>query len=210
MAVKSQKLVGQLERLLRGQKTSSINVALDIEGTLADISTPSLAKYNKLHGTSWKVGDITDWGFESIKADVREMMGLFTETWKMDSNQIKRTCDVELLHNVGKMYNLDVVTSRMGVDMELKSWLNSVGLGEVRLVVNDPKKEKTNLQYSVYIDDSPLLAREVANSEDKLILLIKQRWNTDVRGISNRVIPVNGVDDAANALLSVARLLDGR
>jgi 5'(3')-deoxyribonucleotidase len=199
----------ELEGLLRDGRSTEIRVSLDIEGVLADISTPVINLYNEIHGTNWKVDDIKDWEFKSINADVHEMMALFNRVWIERDQEIGFEGDTALAGKLAVIKGLEIVTSRTGVDSQLGFFLERNGLGEVPLVINPPTKEKTELQYSVYIDDSPVLAEEIAKTEGKILILVDRPWNRDVPK-SDRMIRVADVNEAVSLLIRCMERGDSR
>ncbi len=198
----------ELEGLLRDNQKSKIRVALDVEGVIADITTPALKIYNQVHGTSYTVDDIKDWSFKSINAPIPEMMALFDRVWVEQSQNIKYEGDTNLIMALTKEYAVHIVTGRIGVDAQLKAWLSMAGLGSIPLITNPPIKEKTTLNYGIYIDDSPLLAKEVAETSrlpKGRMLLIDQPWNRDVAK-HERILRVGDVNEALSVLLRASSM----
>lgn len=194
----------ELDRMVREWKKSGIKVALDVEGVLADITTPVVKMYNEMNGTGWSFDDIKDWGFKSINANVHEILSLFNVVWTQRYNEIKYWGDSPLINTLGRMLDLHIVTSRVGVDSQLKYFLKSNGLGDLPLVIHAPTSEKTDMEYQLYIDDSPILAAEVAKTDSRAILLVDRPWNRDVEQ-HKRILRVDSVNTAASELVGALR-----
>lgn len=196
--------VGELGDLLRDRRISDLRGALDIEGVIAEITPIVLNSYNRLHRTSWNVDDVTDWGFQSIHAGMPEMMSLFNHTWTEHWRDIRCMCDSGLVNALAGEMKLDIVTSRTGVDDWLRLWLKSNDLDRMPLIIRSPKNEKTELHYDIYIDDSPMLAKKVADTVGEIQILVNQPWNQDVKE-HERIFRVPDANEAARLLLDVAR-----
>jgi len=183
----------------------SLNVAMDVEGVLADIHILFVNRYNEQHGTSLTKEDIDTYTEFPRKFDMtmEEWLRQTDEMWDQEWNCIP-TIEERIEEKMAKLnerHNVDIVTARVAID-GVKKWLKKNGIQYGRLVYS---AKKGMLDYQVYIDDSPLLCSELFS--DKHQLLYTQPWNRslDVSRMSN-VTRVNGFDEIVEKLYSSAFL----
>ncbi|MFB6076213.1 MAG: hypothetical protein ABEK17_03660 [Candidatus Aenigmatarchaeota archaeon] len=139
-------------------------IALDIEGTIADIHTPYLEKFNEKYGTSYKPEDILGWGFEGIKPDVdtEEFIEETRRIWMNKKQKIKpieKSFDM-YVKQIKNNHTIDIVTERLDCDEKLLDWLDLHNLKKGKdyenLVVSDDKSQLKD-SYDLYVDDNPTI-----------------------------------------------------
>ncbi len=188
----------ELVALLRDGRKPKI--ALDIEGTIADMHSALLQIYNKEHGTSWSY---QDWYFTSTHANLKkDIVPLFSRVWAENFHNITYEGDTQLLLELATIYDVHFVSCTYATETQIKAYLDMVGLGSIPLNMQPPLQDKTKLDYEIYVDDSPVLATAVAKTTDKLIFYVRRC--IDKVPNSKRIIPVKDVNVAASLLLSAA------
>ncbi len=199
--------VEELGSLLRkGQP----RVALDVDGTMANVLDLMLAGYNTKHGTTYTAADHRDWNFKSINSNYEEMMHFYTDAWKNNYRSIKFTGDSAQMRELARHYEVSIVTTRSpdssgatgGTVENLQNWLKMHGLDSYPLEVCPPDKSKADMGYDIYIDDSPKVAEEVI-AKGKLILLIDMPYNRYIRD-GDSVVRVKNVQEAMQVLIESA------
>jgi len=204
--VQLKQLTGQLKLLLRKKQFSDLSIALDIEGVLAaEMNARALTLLNKQKNTTYSIDDLKDWGFKSINTPIPVMMALFDRVWTEQWKEMKCEGDPKTINELcGVWKNVDIVTSRTGVDVPLNNWLTLHRLQNIPLVIRPPTHEKTTLPYDIFIDDSPILASEVIKTNGRIQLLRKWPWNKNVPD-HERIIRVGDVNEAAILLIKAVR-----
>ncbi|MCL4365524.1 hypothetical protein M1590_04335 [Candidatus Marsarchaeota archaeon] len=208
-------VVGGLRSLLRDAYKSgtSVRVAIDIDHTLAVIAPLMLAAFNRDHGTSFTADDHADYEFRSIGSNYEEMMPYYTEVWKSQYKQIPFSGNVGQIKELTKYYEVNILTARSqnnegptgGTVDAMHDWLRINGLGDIHVEICDRMKSKVaDFDYHVYIDDSPVLAKEIESTEGRFMFLVSHRYNEHIAN-GPRVLHVAKSEVATNALLDIAR-----
>jgi len=152
-----------------------MKIALDVEGTLADIHTMFLKRYNEKNSTNYSLEDIK-WDFGGIEFSIEEFFKRTRKQWKREWKKIPGTEEniskaLEKIKNFDKI-KLDIVTSREGCEEGMKNWLEKQGIPYSEFMV---ESDKHKLNYDVYIDDNPNLSGKVEN-----LLLYRRPWNREI------------------------------
>lgn len=175
-----------------------MKIAVDFDSTLADTLSVVLEFMNFKYGTALKAEDVTDWDWK-VNAETWNKSGRFSvhfdpveidrDFWKVydlfDSTHLRRTIPpvdplacgaVKWL--VKRGHKVEIVTSnRPAAEMSIRSWLFGHGLDlPLNMIGRKSPKEKAELDYDIYLDDSPKLA-EVMPFTGKTLLLIPQPYN---------------------------------
>ena len=158
-----------------------MKIALDVDGVLADVIESWLIYSNKIRARISK-DDITNWDFwkkfKINKYDFYEELSLCWKNW----NSIPPTEDnlsiiTENLSNFGQV---DIVTAReLSTDTFVKNWLklHDVTYQNYVSVIDGPMK--ADLDYDIFIDDSPLNAIKFLKNK-KNVFLYSQPWNQHI------------------------------
>ena len=158
-----------------------MKIALDVDGVLADVIESWLNYSNTIRPKISK-SDITDWNFwKKFKINRYDFYAELSNCWK-HWNSIPTTEDnlssvTKNLLNIGQV---DIVTAReRSTDSFVKSWLrhHDISYDNYVTVIDGPMK--ANLDYDVFIDDSPL---NVSNflKHNKKVILYSQPWNKHI------------------------------
>lgn len=155
-----------------------MKIALDVDGVLADVIASWLLYSNKIRPTIVK-SQISEWDFwqnhNINKFDFYNELSICWKSWK----NIPTTED-NLAHAVGQLANLgtvDIVTARdESTHDDVKNWLKLHKINFKNYVGVLEGIEKSQLDYDVFIDDSPLNAKNMLE-KGKQVILYSQPWN---------------------------------
>jgi 5'(3')-deoxyribonucleotidase len=151
-------------------------IALDFDNVLADTMTGWINYYNKQFGRSLKKADITLWKFwelKSIGMEKGDSDRIFEEVWFRWQELRPLESNVgSTVKKLGELGDLDIVTAAKG---EINEWLRFHNVRHKNLIKTRSSK-KAELDYDIFIDDSPDDALEFGKRK-KVCLLYDQPWN---------------------------------
>ena len=158
-----------------------MKIALDVDGVLADVIKSWLRYSNTIRPKIFK-HDITDWDFwKKHKINRFDFYDELNSCWK-NWNSIPPTEEnlSSVTKNLSNLGQVDIVTAReRTTDSFVKIWLNhhDISYDNYVSVIDGPMK--ANLDYDVFIDDSPL---NVLNflQHNKKVILYSQPWNQHI------------------------------
>ena len=176
-----------------------MRIALDVDGVLADV-IQSWLNYNNSIRFKIQKSHITSWDFwKKYKIDRYDFYKELSLCWK-NWNSIPPT--EKNLNNVTKnlaeIGQVDIVTAReKSTDHFVKEWLNfqNITYDNYVSVIDGPMK--ANLNYDIFIDDSPLNALKLIQ-KNKKIFLYSQPWNQNL--VDNRFYRISTLSDVVNKL----------
>ena len=158
-----------------------MKIALDVDGVLADVIKLWL-QYNNNRRRIITKNEITEWNFWK-KFDIKpeefdNELSFCWKSWKKilpTENELSNTvCE---LANLG---TVDIVTARASsTNTYVKNWLKTQNIAYHEYVSVKAGPQKAELDYDIYIDDSPINAQRIVNSR-KNILLYSQPWNLTI------------------------------
>lgn len=186
----------------------SLTIALDLEGTIADVHGSYFEDFNKEHGTNYKPGNIEGWDFEGIEhsdINVGKYIEETMEKWKEDHGEIKpiEAGSDRYVREISDEHTIDIVTERLECDESLRDWLESYGLEQERdyrkLIVTEDKSQLKK-EYDIYVDDNPNI------DADNIIIFHRpynSRANFPIRIFSLAELPVmfNNYEDEVRKLM---------
>ncbi|MFQ6134347.1 MAG: hypothetical protein ACE5KU_00840 [Nitrososphaerales archaeon] len=187
----------------------ALKIALDVDSVLADVIITWLKVYQKLYGGRLKKADVNTWDFwKKLNLSRRQFGDIFTETWNR-WEQIPPT-EEDLAEKVIKLRALgtvDIVTGRsIETVPHVKEWLNRHNIEYEKFVRVPTNSFKGDLEYDVFIDDSPHNVIGAAG-KNRYSLLYDQPWNQDVAAHPN----IFRVKNLSEAIEVIKRLrLEGR
>lgn len=158
-----------------------MKIALDVDGVLADVIESWLIYNNKIRPSISK-DDITNWDFwKKFKINRYDFYEELTSCWK-NWNYIPPTEDGLSIttQNLSNFGQVDIVTAREpSTDSFVKNWLklHDVTYQNYVSVIDGPMK--ADLDYDVFIDDSPLNAIKFLKRK-KNVFLYSQPWNQHI------------------------------
>jgi 5'(3')-deoxyribonucleotidase len=158
-----------------------LKIALDVDGVLADVIQSWLIYSNSIR-TSISKDEITNWDFwKKFKINRYDFYEELSACWK-NWNTIPPTEDnlsviTENLSNIGQV---DIVTAReLSTDSFVKSWLSQHDITYQNYVSVIDGPMKADLDYDVFIDDSPLNTIKFLERK-KNVFLYSQPWNQNI------------------------------
>ncbi|MDB9247408.1 hypothetical protein PN419_00100 [Halorubrum ezzemoulense] len=163
--------------------TSDLRVALDVDSTLAATSETAFDLLGV--GGEYSYGDIESWTWGLDTFGEAAYLNALWHAWSIREHDIEPT-EPNLRDKTAALTpladTLDVVTAHpqdglMGVDEGKQRWLkrHEVFYDEY----NSVEGNKHELDYDVYIDDSPRLAERVVEHDAGEMLLYDQPYNRD-------------------------------
>ena len=159
-----------------------LKVALDVDGVLADVIASWLVHNNKIRRQLTR-DDITDWDFwKKFQIDRFLFYAELSKCW-IDWDVIPPT-EQNLSYtteNLTSIARVDIVTAReKSTDRHVQDWLkhHDISFDNYVSVIDGPMKAE--LDYDVFIDDSPLNAQSFLQN-GKTVLLYTQPWNLHMR-----------------------------
>jgi len=177
-----------------------MNVSLDVESTLADISTPFRDEYERRHGV--RPGVWTEWDFTDADFTFSEFMAITGSNWKNRIHAIEPT-EVGIMSKLYELQQLttsiSIVTGRSGFDRQIQAWLDTQGIIYDNYVVVNSQEEKAELGYQILIDDCPKHVEYIQN--DQTFLLYDQPYNQHIDTQSyDNVTRINSLGEAISKI----------
>lgn len=158
-----------------------MKIALDVDGVLADVIESWLIYSNKIRSSISK-DEITNWDFwKKFKINRYDFYEELSTCWK-NWNTIPPTEDnlSVITENLSNFGQVDIVTAReLSTDSFVKNWLDQHDITYQNYVSVIDGTMKADLDYDVFIDDSPLNAIKFLERE-KNVLLYSQPWNQSI------------------------------
>lgn len=179
-------------------------VSLDLESVLADTHQVYIDELNERYGRGYEYDEVDTWDWVGREErDFDEFMSIVHHAWEDEWMTIP-TCDPkeELQDAVEELavdYIVEIVTARVGVEHEMRFWLNAKDIirftSQFRSI--PPQETKADLDFDYFIDDKPHLADNI--SDGQVHFLVDRPWNQEVEERSN-VYRVDSVADAVQVL----------
>lgn len=158
-----------------------MKIALDVDGVLADVIESWLIYSNKIRSSISK-DEITNWDFwKKFKINRYDFYEELSTCWK-NWNSIPPTEDnlSVITENLSNFGQVDIVTAReLSTDSFVKNWLKQHDITYQNYVSVIDGPMKADLDYDVFIDDSPLNAIKFLERK-KNVLLYSQPWNQNI------------------------------
>ncbi len=176
-----------------------MKIALDVDGVLADVIKSWLNYSNTIRPKISK-NDITDWDFwKKFEINRYDFYSELSSCWK-NWNSIPTTEEnlSSITKNLSNIGQVDIVTAReRSTDSFVKNWLNhhDISYDNYVSVIDGPMK--ADLDYDVFIDDSPLNASNFLK-HNKNVILYSQPWNRNVS--DNRIHRISNLSEAVEKI----------
>ena len=186
-----------------------MKIALDVDGVLADVIV-SWINYNNSIRPHLSKNQVTDWEFWK-KFDINpfDFYSELSSCWK-NWQSIPTTQEnlSDITKNLSTLGQVDIVTAReRSTDSFVKNWLNyhDISYDNYVSVIDGPMK--ADLDYDVFIDDSPLNAIKFLESNKKVILY-SQPWNQQIEQAILRIedISNNGLSRISNLFEAIEKI----
>ena len=184
------------------KQVTKLKIALDVDGVLADVIM-SWLNYNNSIRPKLTKHQITNWEFwkefQINPFDFYVELSLCWKNWiSIPTTEKNLSSITKSLSDVGQV---DIVTAReRSTDSFVKSWLDhhEISYDNYVSVIDGPMK--ADLDYDVFIDDSPLNAEKFLKN-NKNVILYSQPWNQHVS--ENQIYRVSNLFEAVEKIKSV-------
>lgn len=158
-----------------------MKIALDVDGVLADVIESWLLFSNKIRPIISK-NDVTNWDFwKKFKINRYDFYKELSLCWKnWDSIPPTENNLSTITQNLSNLGQVDIVTAReISTDSFVKHWLklHDITYQNYVSVIDGPMK--ADLDYDVFIDDSPLNVIKFLKHK-KNVFLYSQPWNQHI------------------------------
>jgi 5'(3')-deoxyribonucleotidase len=178
-----------------------LKIALDVDGVLADV-IDSWLNYNNQIRPFISKEEISSWDFwKKFKINRYDFYKELTLCWKNWNTLPPTESNLDqITQNLSEFGQVDIVTAReLSTDNFVKDWLEFHGIVYDKYVSVIDGTMKANLDYDLFIDDSPLNA-EKFSEQNKNFLLYSQPWNRHISSLNG--IRIYSLIDAVNQLNS--------
>ncbi len=177
-------------------------VAIDVDGTLANVFPVIINRLNGEKGTSYTYEQYRHFGGADLGMGWEEFHRRYVDAWTNHSSEIKPLVSEERLLELTKHYGVFILTA-MGDEVAgaFEAWLKKnfpVASGRVFIMRVEDQKHKLENGFTFLIDDCPALAS--AHIGHRVDLLVSQPYNRDVE-IGPNTIRVRSTDEAVQSLL---------
>ncbi len=178
----------------------TMKIALDVDGVLADIILVWINEYNKKYNAVIEKQIIEHWDFwKKLGIDENEFYCQLSNCW----SQWKEVplMEYDIANAVNKLYSVgivDIVTARDRESTEyVINWLKHNNIKYNKYVAVPDGRDKANLDYDVFIDDSPHNAVSII-SKGKNVLLYDQPWNKSVT--DKKIVRIKKIIEAVDII----------
>ena len=185
-------------------RRGAIRIALDVDGVLADVMQAWLAMTNPGRLAPLAKSDMSRWDFWARrnirKRDFYAQLDACWKSWEsIPPTEPGLAESVRLLSGMGAV---DIVTARTpDTNRYVRLWLGEFGIAYDGYVQVAAGRMKADLDYDVFIDDSPVNA-EAFLRNGKRVMLYEQPWNADTRE-ADLLVRVSSIAQAAKAIGSL-------
>jgi 5'(3')-deoxyribonucleotidase len=159
-----------------------MKIALDVDSVLADVIVTWLDVYREFSGHSLMKTEVNTWNFwRNLDLTRKQFEDIFTESW-CRWEQIPPTENnlAGTVKHLRQLHTVDIVTGRtLNTVPDVKKWLSWQNIAYEQFVRVPAYTLKSNLEYDVFIDDSPYNVMGAA-FKNRYSILYDQPWNQDV------------------------------
>jgi 5'(3')-deoxyribonucleotidase len=155
---------------------------VDLDEVLANTMIPVCKIINQRHSTHFNPTSFVDWNaWEIAHISKDEFFRTLDGAW-FDWKMIPPT-EENLRDKVGRLQefgSIDIVTGRSPQTVApANAWLKEQGINFNAFVRTNSGREKTKLDYDVFIDDSPEIMSLLSSTPNKYGIVYTQPWNRD-------------------------------
>ena len=176
-----------------------MKIALDVDGVLADVIQSWLNYSNSIRQEILK-SDITDWDFwrkyNINRYNFYDELNSCWENWlSIPPTEDNLSLVTKNLSNIGQV---DIVTAREhSTNSFVKNWLKHFDISYDNYVSVIDGPMKADLDYDVFIDDSPLNALKILQ-HNKKVILYSQPWNKHIS--ENQIHRISNLSEAVEKI----------
>ena len=177
---------------------SIIKIAVDLDGTLADIHSYWI---DKLYRGKFTLEDITDWSTWPNGITTSQFIEESDELWKNDWGHIpmveighyERSDFYWMLAFLVDKYQIDIVTGRQINRKIINRWLHTHGIVFDNIIQTKGSDTKYELDYTYFVDDYPYLWMGLKDGQQHI--LFDRPWNQHI-GPEKKLFRVNNLESA--------------
>ena len=176
-----------------------MKIALDVDGVLADVIQSWLNYNNSIRPKILK-HDIADWDFwKKFEINRYDFYAELSSCWKNWKSIPPTEANLSFItQNLSKLGQVDIVTAReRSTDSFVKNWLSHFDISYDNYVSVIDGPMKADLNYDVFIDDSPLNASRILKLNKKIILY-SQPWNQHIK--ENQISRISTLSEAVEKI----------
>ena len=162
---------------------AKLNIAVDLDGVLAESMLVWCARANKELGTRLKIEDIDSWSWwKKLPISKDNFYRILDESWDEWQKIPPTEPDIaEKVAQIKKFGDLDIVTGRSKRTVEAaRNWVNNQEIPYRNFVRVLGWRDKIFLNYNVYIDDAPDLMPLISRSPSAWGVLYERPWTRSV------------------------------
>lgn len=186
---------------------SMLRIAIDFDNVLADTTGLWIKYYNKMYSKSLNKSDIHEYYFWNtlniLKDEAFKIFSMVWSNWRVLPPL--ETCSASVANELAKNSQIDVVTSAISsvgnTEGNIEGWLHQNNFNLDKIVYT---LEKGQLDYDIFIDDSPYAALDIAQN-NKVCLLYDQPWNRTFE--FRNVIRINSLCEVEGTINKVDQAL---
>lgn len=154
-----------------------MKIALDVDGTIADVNTIINKKFNH----PFSLDQITKWEcWELYGISKEQWFKEYIETWSLYYEEIplhEQDLKYTLQKLVDKGYQIDIVTSRpIEAHINLRKWLDMHDLPYNNIIRVSSQADKLDLYHEIHIDDFYTYLKP-----NKYQYILDRAWNRNLK-----------------------------
>ncbi len=173
-----------------------MKLAIDLDGVLADAIEIWIPIFQRKFDIPILKNQINSWNFwEQFGLQRDDFEEVFDEAWKDWKNVKETESDIsEKIKQLRNFGQVDLVTARSKKTMGfVNKWLEYKKIQLNNIIVVDANESKAILDYNIFLDDSPIQVKQIADLE-KIALVYNQPWNLHIEE-NNNIIRVKNLFD---------------
>ena len=182
-----------------------INVGIDIDGVLGDLSTAMIPLIQRDFGVHVAKEDATEWNFYTkIVGDVKTMLAIMDEAWLSGTVPLEEgglIGSLSRLHH--NRFHKHIISARtMPSHPIIAPWLHSHKIPyDTLTLLAGGTMSKFDFPIDVLIDDRPSMVEEVKKYPLKYLYLRDQPWNRSEEYLPGNAMRVSSVAEAVQHIL---------
>jgi|GEM_PF-4351115 5'(3')-deoxyribonucleotidase len=186
-------------------------IAIDVDGTLADTMGALLQMLKDEEGVHHDINEIDDWdnGVVRVFGSYEKFCTKFEKIWRDGREKIQPHVTREKLEELSRYYEIFIVSNRSNGEHEefIADWLKKKFGLEFKVILVKEMIDKMKIgEFTIIIDDAPILVEAAENFKDKTLILVKRPWNKRVseEKKSENIFYAETTEEAINLAISLA------
>lgn len=171
-----------LDRITERHK--NMNIAIDIEGTVADVHEAFLQWFNTKYDTNFTIKDIDNWNIAKTKLGITtsEFIESLRKLWKQQCTMTLTDSNIPKIIDrlIDSGHRIYFVTAHYEVAPQIIDWINKNRLKHSGFMAVKNTEVKKILSFDLFIDDCPLLVESLGHR----LFLYNRPYNTNTKAIN--------------------------